>query len=157
MSRTPDIREWGETMFRKIVVAYNESPESHRAFVSAIKLAKSVNAELLMVTAMADLPAYTAYASAADSSIVRVLEQDRLKFYEKIQDQARAQVESYGIGFQSFLVEGRQVEAIVDFLREQKADLLVIGLHQRDLHIARLWSTVYELAQDAPCSVLGVH
>lgn len=147
----------GRTMFRKIVVAYNESPESHRAFISAIKLAKSLNADLLTVTAMADLPAYTAFAAAADSSIVRVLEQDRLTFYKKIQDQARAQVESYGIGFQSFLVDGRQVEAIVDFLRQQKADLLVIGLHQRDLHIARLWSTVYELAQDAPCSVLGVH
>jgi nucleotide-binding universal stress UspA family protein len=144
-------------MFRKIVVAYNESPESERAFVAAMKLAKSLNAELLTVTAMADLPAYTAFAQAADSSIVRTLEEDRLTFYTKLQEKARAQMASSGIGFQSYLVEGRQVEAIVDFLRQQKADLLVIGLHQRDLHIARLWSTVYELAQDAPCSVLGVH
>jgi nucleotide-binding universal stress UspA family protein len=144
-------------MFRKIVVAYNESPESARAFAAAIKLAKSLNAELLTVTAMTDLPAYTAFAQAADSSIPRLLEQDRLKFYTNLQEKARAQMASSGIGFQSYLVEGRQVEAIVDFLRQQKADLLVIGLHQRDLHIARLWSTVYELAQDAPCSVLGVH
>jgi nucleotide-binding universal stress UspA family protein len=144
-------------MFRKIVVAYNESTESQRAFVSAMKLAKSLNAELLTVTVMADLPAYTAFADAADSSLTRLLEQDRVKFYKKLQDQARAEMESSGIGFQSHLVEGREVEAIVDFLRQQKADLLVIGLHQRDLHIARLWSTVYELAQDAPCSVLGVH
>jgi nucleotide-binding universal stress UspA family protein len=122
-----------------------------------MKLAKSLNAELLTVTAMADLPAYTAFAQAADSSLTRLLEQDRLKFYTKLQEKTRAQMESSGIEFQSFLVEGRQVEAIVEFLRQQKADLLVIGLHQRDLHIARLWSTVYELAQDAPCSVLGVH
>jgi nucleotide-binding universal stress UspA family protein len=144
-------------MFRKIVVAYNESPESQRAFVSAIKLAKSLNAELLAVTAMAELPAYTAFAGVADSSIARVLEEDRLKFYKKLQDEARAQAQSYGIELRSHLVDRRPVEGIVDFLREQKADLLVIGLHQRDLHIARLWSTVYELAQDAPCSVLGVH
>jgi nucleotide-binding universal stress UspA family protein len=144
-------------MFRKIVVAYNESPESERAFIVAMKLAKSLNAELLTVTAMADLPAYTAFAQAADSSIVQLLEQDRLKFYTKLQDKARAQMLSSGIGFQSHLVEGPGVEGIVDFLRQQKADLLVMGLHQRDLHIARLWSTVYELAQDAPCSVLGVH
>jgi hypothetical protein len=45
----------------------------------------------------------------------------------------------------------------VNFLRGQKIDLLVMGLHQRSLHLARLWSTVYELAQEAPCSVLGVH
>src|ERR1700722_9341748 len=100
-------------MFRKIVVAYNESPESERAFVAALKLAKSLNAQLLTVTAMADLPAYTAFAQAADSSIVRLLEQDRLKFYTKLQEKARAQMASSGIEFESFLVEGRQVEAIV--------------------------------------------
>jgi nucleotide-binding universal stress UspA family protein len=144
-------------MFRKIVVAFNESPESQRAFLVALKLAKSLNAELQAVTAIGELPAYTAFAGVADSSISRVLEQDRHDFYAKLQDHARAQVESYGIGFQSYLVEGREVEAIVDFLRQQKADLLVVGLHQRDLYIARLWSTVFELAQDAPCSVLGVH
>ena len=144
-------------MFRKIVVAFNESPESQRAFLVALKLAKSLNAELLAVTAIGELPAYTAFAGVADSSISRVLEEDRRDFYAKLQDHARAQVESYGIGFHSYLVEGREVEAIVDFLRQQKADLLVVGLHQLDLYISRLWSTVFELAQDAPCSVLGVH
>ena len=144
-------------MFRKIVVAFNESPESQRAFLVALKLAKSLNAELQAVTAIGELPAYTAFAGVADSSISRVLEEDRRDFYAKLQDHARAQVESYGIGFHSYLVEGREVEAIVNFLRQQKADLLVVGLHQRDLYIARLWSTVFELAQDAPCSVLGVH
>jgi nucleotide-binding universal stress UspA family protein len=144
-------------MFRKIVVAFNESPESQRAFLVALKLAKSLNAELLAVTAIGELPAYTAFAGVADSSISRVLEEDRRDFYAKLQDHARAQVESYGIGFHSYLVAGREVEAIVEFLRQQKADLLVVGLHQRDLYIARLWSTVFELAQDAPCSVLGVH
>jgi nucleotide-binding universal stress UspA family protein len=144
-------------MFRKIVVAFNESAESQRAFLVALKLAKSLNAELLAVTAIGELPAYTAFAGVADSSISRVLEEDRRDFYAKLQDHARAQVESYGIGFHSYLVEGREVEAIVDFLRQQKADLLVVGLHQRDLYISRLWSTVFELAQDAPCSVLGVH
>jgi nucleotide-binding universal stress UspA family protein len=144
-------------MFRKIVVAFNEAPESQRAFLVALKLAQSLNAELQAVTAIGELPAYTAFAGIADSSISRVLEEDRRVFYAKLQNHARAQVESYGIGFHSYLVEGREVEAIVNFLRQQKADLVVVGLHQRDLYIARLWSTVFELAQDAPCSVLGVH
>lgn len=144
-------------MFRKIVVAFNESPESQRAFIVALKLAKSLDAELQAVTAIGELPAYSAFAGVADSSIPRVLEEDRRDFCGKLQDHARAQVESYGIGFQSYLVDGREVEAIVHFLRLQKADLLVVGLHQRDLYIARLWSTVFGLAQDAPCSVLGVH
>jgi len=143
-------------MFQKIVVAYNESPESERALLSAIKLARSLNAELQTVSVIADLPAYTAYA-AVDPSITHVLKEDQLKFYEQLQNKSRSLAESHGIELRSHLIEGRQVEAIVDFLRAQQADLLVIGLHQRDLYIARLWSTVYELAQEAPCSVLGVH
>src|SRR5271168_413419 len=101
-------------MFHKIVVAYNESPESERALVVAIQLASSLHAELLTVTAMGDLPVYTAYAEAADPSRAQVLEQDRLKFYTKLQEKVRAQVESHGIEFRSHLVEGKQVEAIVD-------------------------------------------
>jgi nucleotide-binding universal stress UspA family protein len=144
-------------MFQKIIVAYSESPESHRALASAILLAKSLNTGLQAVTVMADLPAYAAYASAVDPSIAQVLQQDRLTFYEQLRDKALALAEKEGVALHCHLVEGRHVEAILTFLREQRADLLVIGLHQRDLHIARLWSTVYELAQDAPCSVLGVH
>jgi nucleotide-binding universal stress UspA family protein len=144
-------------MFRKIVVAYNESPESGRALTSAIQLAISLHAELQAVTVMTDLPAYTAYAGAFDASALRLLKDDRLALYEKLQNKARALAASHGIELSSHLIDGQQVEAIVNFLREQKADLLVIGLHQRDLYISRLWSTVYELAQEAPCSVLGIH
>ena len=43
-------------MFRKIAVAYNESPEAKRALVSAIQLAKHLNADVQVVTVMADLP-----------------------------------------------------------------------------------------------------
>ena len=58
--------------------------------------------------------------------------------------------------FEIHLVEGEEIDAIVRFLADYKADLLVIGLHHQS-HISHLWSTVYALAQDAPCSVLGVH
>jgi nucleotide-binding universal stress UspA family protein len=144
-------------MFRRIVAAYNESPESQRALDTAIRLAASLHAELHTVTAAEALPAYTAFAAAADPSLPRVLKQDRLRVYQELQEKARVQVHGHDIQLESHLVEGQPVEAIIQFLRRQKADLVVIGLHPHDLHIARLWSTVYELAQDAPCSVLGVH
>jgi len=144
-------------MFRKVVVAYNESPEAQRALFSGIQLAKALNADLQTITALSDLPAYTAFAEAAGPEVSQALQDDRLRFYRKLQDKARVQAESHGIELHSHLLDGRPVEAIVDFLRQQKADLLVIGLHQHDFYVARLWSTVYELAQDAPCSVLGVH
>jgi nucleotide-binding universal stress UspA family protein len=144
-------------MFRKIAVAYNESPEAEHALLCAIRLAKSLGAELSTITVAAELPAYTAFAGAADPSLSQVLANDRENFYEALGRAARTSAQPYGVEVQSHVVEGREVEAIVDFLRRQKIDLLVMGLHQRSLHLARLWSTVYELAQEAPCSVLGVH
>lgn len=55
------------------------------------------------------------------------------------------------------IVEGREVHAVLVFLKDVNTDLLVIGLHQHDFYLSRLWSSVYDLAQDAPCGVLGVH
>jgi hypothetical protein len=49
------------------------------------------------------------------------------------------------------------LDAIICFLAAHPTDLLVLGLHQHRSHISRLWSTVYTLAEEAPCSVLGVH
>jgi nucleotide-binding universal stress UspA family protein len=144
-------------MFQKIVVAYNESPEAKRALASGMELAKSLNAQLHIVTVMADLPAYTAYAAAADPSIPNILDEDRRAFYLALQQNLTTLAESNGLTVASHLLEGQRVDSLVHFLREQKSDLLVIGLHQHDLYIARLWSKVYELALEAPCSVLGVH
>ena len=144
-------------MFKKIAVAYNDSPEAEHALASAIQLAQSVGAELSTITVAAELPAYTAFAAAGDPSLPRVLEDDRDKYYRVLGEKARASAHLHGIELQCHVVEGREVQAIVRFLRLQQADLLVIGLHQKDLYLARLWSTVYELAQEAPCSVLGVH
>jgi nucleotide-binding universal stress UspA family protein len=144
-------------LFRKIAVAYNESAEAQRAFTSAIQLAKSLEAELATITVMATLPSYTAFAGAADPSLPEILNQDRAHFYEGLQDKARKLALDHGLELATHTVEGPEVEAIIGFLRQHKADLLVVGLHQRDLYIARLWSTVYELAQGSPCSVLGVH
>lgn len=144
-------------MFKRIAVAYNESPEAQRAFASAVQLAKVLGAELHTITVVGDLPAYTIFASAADPSLPRVLQEDRISFYGALQQKGRAVALEHGINVFTHAVGGSEVEAIIRFLREQKTDLLVVGLHQRDLYIARLWSTVYELAQEAPCSVLGVH
>jgi nucleotide-binding universal stress UspA family protein len=56
-------------MFKKIVVTYTESLEAERALNAGIQLAKSLNAELHAVTVMASLPAYAAFADAADPSL----------------------------------------------------------------------------------------
>jgi nucleotide-binding universal stress UspA family protein len=66
-------------MFRKIVVAHNESPEAERALGAAVKLAKSLNGELHRVIVMSGLPAYAAFAHAADPSGNMNLTESRLQ------------------------------------------------------------------------------
>jgi nucleotide-binding universal stress UspA family protein len=144
-------------MFKRIAVAYNESPEAARALASAIHLAKALGAELGAVTIAPELPAYTAYVAAVDPSLTRTLAKGRREAYEKLHSEAREAALREGIELATHLLEGDEVDALVHFLVQYKADLLVIGLHYHLLHISRLWSTVYELARDAPCSVLGVH
>jgi nucleotide-binding universal stress UspA family protein len=144
-------------LYRKIVVAFNESAESQRALATAMHLAKALGSELETITVMTDLPAYTAFSSVGDPGLPQVLETDRAKFYEHLEEKTRVSAQAQGLTLTMHTVEGPAVSAIVDLVRERKADLLVIGLHQHDFYVARLWSTVYELAQEAPCSVLGVH
>src|SRR5262249_13998958 len=142
---------------QKIAVAYDESSEAERAFVTAIQLAKLLAAELLTITVVEELPAYTAFAAGADTSIMHQLNQDRTEFYEELRAKAMRLALREGMTVGSELVNRDTVEAIAGFVRDHKVDLLVVGLHHRSSRVSRIWSTVYSLAQDVPCSVLGVH
>ena len=138
-------------------MAYSGSPEAARAPSQAIHLAKALGAELCAVTVLEDLPPYTAYAVAADSSLSRALIEDQKAHCVQLHSEARDTAWREGVRLETHLLEGNAVDAIVRFLLDNKTDLLVIGLHRHASHISRLWSTVCDVALDAPSSVLGVH
>jgi len=75
----------------------------------------------------------------------------------ELHEKASLLAQEHGIRATGSIVEGQEVKAILHYLKEESADLLVIGLQQHDFYLSRLWSSVYDLAQEAPCSVLGVH
>jgi nucleotide-binding universal stress UspA family protein len=144
-------------MFSKIVVALNDLPESQRALRTAIDLARSFSASLTTVSILGDLPAYTSFAVVVDPAAPAAMREDRHQIQAELHDKATRLAQEHGVQSTSEILEGREVQAILHFLREQRADLFVVALHQHDFYLARLWSSVYDLAQDAPCSVLGVH
>ena len=144
-------------MFTKIVVALNNLPESQRALRTAIELARASNAELATVSIVGDLPAYTSFAIVVDPNTPNSMEEERRRAHGELHEKASLLAQELGVRAKGSIVEGREVQAILHFLREEHADLLVIGLHQHDFYLSRLWSSVYDLAQEAPCSVLGVH
>jgi nucleotide-binding universal stress UspA family protein len=81
----------------------------------------------------------------------------RRRIHEELHEKAANLARELGVHAQGSIVAGNEVRAILHFLKEQNADLLVVGLHQHDFYVSRLWSSVYDLAQGATCSVLGVH
>ena len=144
-------------MFSKIVVALNDQPESQRALRSAIDPARADNGELAMVSILGKLPAYTSFAIVADPGAPNAMKEDRRGFHGELHERASKLAQEHGVHATGAIVEGREVHAVLGFLKDVDADLLVMGLHQHDFYLSRLWSSVYDLAQEAPCSVLGVH
>jgi nucleotide-binding universal stress UspA family protein len=144
-------------MFSKIVVALNDLPESQRALPTGIELAQAFNAELATVSILGDLPTYTSFAIVVDPTAPDTMKEDRRRAQSELHERASLLAKQHGVRAKGSIVEGREVQAILHFLKDEGADLLVIGLHQHGIYLSRLWSSVYDLAQDAPCSVLGVH
>lgn len=144
-------------MFSKIVVALNDLPESQRALRMAIDLARSCNAELATVSILGDLPAYASFSVVVDPGVPAALMEERRRRQGELHEKAASLARELGVHAQGSIVVGNEVRAVLQFLEEQGADLLVVGLHQHDFYLSRLWSSVYDLAQGATCSVLGVH
>jgi nucleotide-binding universal stress UspA family protein len=144
-------------MFSKIVVALNELPESQHALRTAIDVARLCNAELATVSILGDLPAYTSFSVVADPGAPAAMMEERRERHKEMHAKAENLARELGVHAQGSIVAGKEVRAVLLFLKEQNADLLVVGLHQHDFYLSRLWNSVYDLAQDATCSVLGVH
>ena len=144
-------------MFSKIVVALNDLPESQRALRTAIDLARICNTELATVSILGDIPAYTSFSVVVDPSAAAAMMDERRERHKEMHEKAANLAREVGVYAQGSIVIGNEVRAILHFLKEQRADLLVVGLHQHDFYLSRLWNSVYDLAQDATCSVLGVH
>jgi nucleotide-binding universal stress UspA family protein len=144
-------------MFSKIVVALNELPESQRALRAAIDLARLCNAELATVSILGDLPDYASFSVVVDPDAPAAMMEEQRDRHKKMHERAANLALEHGVHAQGSIVAGKEVRAILHFLQERKADLLVVGLHQHDFYLSRLWSSVYDLAQEATCSVLGVH
>ena len=132
-------------MFSKIVIALNDLPESQRALRTAIEL-------------LGNLPAYTSFAIVVDPSTPNEMKKNRRRAHVELHEKASLLVQEHGVRTSSSIVERREVQVILHFLKkDERADLLVFGLHQHDFYLSRLRSSVYDLAHDAPCSVLCVH
>jgi nucleotide-binding universal stress UspA family protein len=142
--------------FRKIIVAYDDSPAARNALSAGIELCRLLGTPLETITVIEPPPLYTAFVVAADLGVARGLEDDRRQHHQELMEFAVAEGRRCGVQVSGHLVEAAEVDGVISFLRDREADLLVIGLRQHNSHVARLWSTVLSVEHDAPCNVLAI-
>jgi nucleotide-binding universal stress UspA family protein len=144
-------------VYKRLIVAYDESPEAKRALTHAIELAKLMGAELRLVTVSEPLPAYVAYADVGFPGAKRMLADERENFYNNLQEEAVVRAAEGGLAADGVIVEGDEVKSIVESVTSWNADLLVIGRRHHTSPLSRMWGgTVHEIAERTRCNILAV-
>ena len=138
-------------MHRKILHGLDGSEGSFKALAEALDLAKEYQAELHTVS-VEELPRYP-------GTVGEVIEEKAAangRFRDAIA-QARAMAESAGMMLQPHVIVGHEVKTIVEFIKHNEIDLLVIGfMGHSALYDRVMGSTCQSLVRLAPCSVLVV-
>jgi nucleotide-binding universal stress UspA family protein len=69
---------------------------------------------------------------------------------------ARAAAPQEGVILTTELVEGDEMQSIVECVQRNQSDLLVLGLHRHSLLFGRLWNhTTHDLSQQLTSSILA--
>jgi len=138
-------------MFHKIVVAYDDSPEADRALDVAIELTRALQAELRVVTVLEPLPNYFSW-DVSPLPAKQWIERTRTK-HTLHQTAARQKANAAGVSLDTELVDGDEVDRIIEFAKKNHADLLVVGLRQDTFLIEQ---PAKKIAARSPCALLGV-
>jgi nucleotide-binding universal stress UspA family protein len=139
-------------MFRKVLVAYDGSEGSRRALHVGIELAKGLGAELYSISVVERLPHY-----AATVGEVREAQEEFERFFQRLTKQGRDLAALQGVGLETVVRPGHEVETIVTFAREGAFDLLLIGFVGHSNIWGRVMgSTTQNISRLAPCTVMIV-
>jgi nucleotide-binding universal stress UspA family protein len=139
-------------MFHKIMVAYDGSAEAGRALQASIELAKTLGAELTVVTVLEPLPGYYSFAVSSVPAW-NWTEEKRIR-YGALQAEARQQAKAAGVVFDAELINGDEVNTIVECAKRHHSDLLVLGMRKHSWLMTG--HTSQDVAERAPCAVLGI-
>ena len=145
-----------EFMYRKIVLAFDESPEAKRALTRALELAQELKAELYVLTVSEPLPAYAAFIDSEIPGGRQQLLHGRNTFYSNLQESALQEATRRGIPVQCAIVEAAEVQGIADHISSWGADLLVIGRRHHSAMFPVWGGTVHNVAEKVRCSILAV-
>jgi nucleotide-binding universal stress UspA family protein len=139
-------------MFENMLVANDGSEGGLKAFDAAVELASRLHANLHMVSVEEDLPRH--------ALTIDELEEEKEtadSYYGQLGDQCRRRAALHGITLTYSIIAGHEVKAIIDFARQGRFNLLVVGFTGHSRIYDQIWGGISQnLTRLAPCSVLIV-
>lgn len=139
-------------MYRKILVAYNGTPESRSALDEAVRLAPDASVEVHL----AGVVHYPSAYLLAGEYVPEVALADEREHMEADLKAAHAVLAGKGLNVINHLVVGEPVEVITKLVAELSIDLLILG-HPRSKSFAMRWwrgSVDAILIERVRCSIL---
>jgi nucleotide-binding universal stress UspA family protein/predicted transcriptional regulator len=139
-------------MFQHLLVAIDGSEGSLRAADVAIELATNLGAGLDILSVEETAPRYVATHEESTREHSAALE-----YYDRVQAPVRKRAEQRGVQTHCAVLSGHEGQVILDYIKEQHCDLLVLG-HQGHSGVwgAFLGSTADKLVSHVPCSALVI-
>jgi nucleotide-binding universal stress UspA family protein len=140
---------------QRIIVATDGSPGGNRAVDGAVKLARAADCKLLILTVGGSISgAELRQLAGTEGDLSKTLEEGATQ----VLGRAEARAQRKGVTPVKLLTGwGDPAQAIMDTVRQEKVDLLVIGRRGRGrLSGLLLGSVSQKLASLAPCQVMVV-
>jgi len=140
-----------DSMIRHILVPFDASDYSNRAFVYALDLAKKYGAELTVLSIMySSLPTHIQHQTTIDNETEKKME----KSFIRLHDVAK----KFGIPIKTeMIMESEIVDSILSYVSAHKVNLIVMGTRGRGGPNRLMFGSVaMGTSQKAPCPVMLV-
>ena len=139
-------------MFKRILIAVDESAPAARALESGVSLARELGGELAIAHVVDTASAFHPELGAYDEKLLQELRRAGQLLLKAAVAQVPGEIHAV-----QMLLEGDPAETIIEAAREWRADAIVLGSDSRGrLAHFLLGSTADTVIRRAPCPVLTV-
>ncbi len=142
-------------MYRKILVAYNGTPESRFALQECMRLASGTPAEVHLLAVVTPPPIWLAGEFVAAAPTVEDEEAER-QAMQDVLNAGREMLVGSGLSVTTHLEVGEPVDVIANMANRSDAELVIVG-HSRHKPLTMRWwrgSTDAQLIGKLRCSLL---
>lgn len=156
--------------YKRILVPYDDSEYSKRALDFALAIARAFNSQLHLLNVVEELyptpRMERQYIISPKTGERESFEQYLKELYHNMKNNANEMLNAQsrrigieGVEVKTKVVLGHPPSKIIEYIREEKIDMVVIGTlgHKGISQIAGLGSVARRVSEDSPCPVILLH